>query len=57
MKIKSKCPQCGEILTSNWKLSPVYVTCKNNHSWHPRQDILAAVYVNKSVTEKEYLNA
>ena len=55
MKVKSKCPQCGEIVTKDWKSTPVHMTCKKDHGWHPRQDVLAAVYVHKSITEKEYL--
>lgn len=55
MQIKSKCPQCGEIVTKKWKMSPVLMRCSEGHPWHPRQDILSAVYVHKSMSEKEYL--
>ena len=56
MKVKSKCPQCGEIAVKEWKTSPILMQCKKKHTWHPRQDVLAAVYVHKAMTEKEYLN-
>jgi hypothetical protein len=56
MRIKSKCPQCGEIVSSNWKTSPLYLTCKKGHHWHPRQDQLSSVYVHKTRSEKDYLN-
>lgn len=55
MRIKSKCPQCDEVVTRTWKTSPLFLTCKKGHNWHPRQDVLAAVYVHKTMTEKEYL--
>jgi hypothetical protein len=56
MKIKSKCPQCGELITKDWKsTTPIYLTCKEGHNWHPRQDVLSAVYIHKTLPEKEYL--
>lgn len=55
MRIKSKCPQCGELVTKTWKTSPLFLTCKKGHNWHPRQDVLGAVYVHKTLPEKEYL--
>lgn len=55
MRIKSKCPQCEELVSATWKTSPLHLKCKKGHSWHPRQDVLAAVYVHKTLSEKDYL--
>lgn len=55
MRIKSKCPECQELVSGVWKTSPLLLKCKNGHRWHPRQDVLSAVYVHKKMTETEYL--
>ena len=56
MRIKSKCPQCGEVVSANSKTSPLHLTCKKGHNWQPRQDQLSSVYVHKTRPEKDYLN-
>lgn len=56
MRIKSKCPLCGEVVSADWKMSPILLRCKEGHKWAPRQDVLAAVYVHKSLTEEKSLD-
>lgn len=55
MKIQSKCPVCGELKSANWKTSPILLRCKQDHAWSPRQDVLAVVYIYKTMTLEESL--